>query len=325
MQGSDRTVIAASTEQLDGSVWHRALLYDGRRQYVDGVLRFVRAALDADRPVFVAVPDAHGQLLKEHLDGSVERVRFADMTAVGRNPSCIIPSIRAFVDEHSGDRVSFVGEPIWPGRTAAEIAEATRHEALINAAFEGTGAEVLCPYDVAGLGANVIADAFRTHPEVLDHYGRPQASDQYQDPESVWLSAGHLPPPPTDAQSLLVVQDDLPALRQAARDLATEARLPRSREDDLVLAVTELATNSIRHGGGSAAVTLWSESGRALCEVTDLGLVTDPLVGRRMPGTEATTGRGLWLVNHLCDLVQLHSLADGTTVRITISGDTSAG
>lgn len=314
---------AASTERLDDAVWHWALLYEDRRQYVDGVLRFVHDALDAGRPVFVAVPREHGELLEAHLDGRAEQVRFADMTAVGRNPSCIIPAIRAFVDEHSGNRVSFVGEPIWPGRTAAEIAEATRHEALINAAFERAGADVLCPYDVDGLGAHVIADAFRTHPEVLDRDGWRRKSGQYEDPESVWKSVAHLAPAPAGAASLAVVQDDLPALRQAARDLAIEVSMSRAREEDLVLAVTELATNSIRHGGGSAAVTLWSESGAALCQVDDGGFVADPMVGRRMPRTEGTTGRGLWLVNHLCDLVQLHSSPAGTIVRITISGDLS--
>lgn len=316
---------AASTEPLDGAVWHWALLYEGRRQYADGVLRFVNGALGVGRPVFVAVPREHSELLREHLDGSAERVRFADMTTVGRNPSCIIPAIRAFVDEHSGTRVSFVGEPIWPGRTAAEVAEATRHEALINAAFEGAGAEVLCPYDLEGLSAGVIADVFRTHPEVLDDSGRPRPSGRYEDPESVWKSVGYLPPAPAGGLSLVVVQGDLPVLRQAARDLATHVRLPRSRGEDFVLAVTELATNSLRHGRGPAAVTLWSESDAALCQVEDRGLVTDPLVGRRMPLTEGTTGRGLWLVNHLCDLVQLHSSAAGTTVRITISGDMSHG
>lgn len=316
---------AASIEASDGTVWHRALFYEGHRQYLDGVLSFVHAAVDEQRPVFVAVPGAHGQVLREHLDGSAGRVRFADMAAVGRNPSCIIPAIRAFVDEHSADRVSFVGEPIWPGRTAAEVAEATRHEALINAAFEATGAEVLCPYDVAGLDADVVADALRTHPEVLDHAGRRRASRRYEDPEVVWHSVRELPTAPPDAMSFVVVQADLPALRQAARDLAIDMRLPRDREDDLLVAVTELATNSIRHGGGSAAVTLWSERGVVLCQVEDRGVVSDPMVGRRMPRPERTSGRGLWLVNHLCDLVQLHSSAEGTTVRITVSSDTSQG
>ena len=55
---SGESVIAANTERCDDAVWHRALLYQSRRQYVDGVLRFVHGALDSQRPVFVAVPGA---------------------------------------------------------------------------------------------------------------------------------------------------------------------------------------------------------------------------------------------------------------------------
>jgi anti-sigma regulatory factor (Ser/Thr protein kinase) len=300
------------------AVWHWALFYEDRDQYADGVLRFVTGALDADRPVFVAVPAANGVLLRDRLDGAADRVRFADMTQVGRNPNCIIPAIRAFVDEHRDRPVSFVGEPIWAGRTAAEIAEATRHEALINAAFDDAGAEVLCPYDVAGLAPDVLADAFRTHPELVDAAGRRARSEGYEDPHEVWQSVAALSPVPDDAGTARVAGEaDLGPLRQFARGRADQ--LPAPRVEELVLAMTELATNSLRHGGGAADVRLWTEPGRMLCEIRDAGAVGDPLVGRRAPDPAATSGRGLWLVNQLCDLVQLHSGPDGTRVRITVA------
>lgn len=300
------------------AVWHWALFYEDTQQYTDGVTRFVLDALEADRPAFVAVPAAHGELLRERLDGAAEHVRFADMAAVGRNPSRIIPAIRAFVDEHADRPVSFVGEPIWTGRRPAEIAEATRHEALINAAFEGADAEILCPYDVAGLGPDVLADAFRTHPELVDHTGRRAPSGRYEDPRAVWQSVGFLPPVPADARVFTVLgHRDLGSLRQLVREVAD--RLPPARVEELALATTELATNSLRHGGGAATVSLWPEGGgRMLCEVRDSGAVTDPLVGRRAPDPAGATGRGLWLVNQLCDLVQLHSGRHGTRVRITV-------
>jgi hypothetical protein len=40
------------------------------------------------------------------------------------------------------------------------------------------------------------------------------------------------------------------------------------------------------------------------------------LAGRHQPGDEAAKGRGLWMVNQLCDLVQLRSGRQGTQVRI---------
>jgi hypothetical protein len=40
------------------------------------------------------------------------------------------------------------------------------------------------------------------------------------------------------------------------------------------------------------------------------------LVGRVRPGTDACSGRGVWLVNQLCDLVQIRSAPGGSVVRV---------
>ncbi|HET7386672.1 MAG TPA: anti-sigma factor RsbA family regulatory protein [Nocardioidaceae bacterium] len=308
----------ATTERGEHAAWHQVLFYEDRRQYVDGVLRFVDTALDGGRPVFVAVPPANGELLRRHLDGRGEQVRLADMTRLGRNPSLIIPQIRGFIDEHPGRPVSFVGEPAWATRTPAEIAEVTRHEALINAAFDGSGAQVLCPYDIAGLAAPAVADAMRTHPELVDPAGRRQPSERYTDPRTVWADTGHLPSPPAGAEQITVARSDLGRLRSLARQIAAPL-LAAAALDELLLAVTELATNSVRHGGGTATATIWATSDRVVCDVADNGSITDALAGRRRPDPDASTGRGLWLVNHLCDLVQLHSSRHGTRVRITVA------
>ena len=83
-----------------------------------------------------------------------------------------------------------------------------------------------------------------------------------------------------------------------------------------MLAVNEAAANSIVHGGGHGVLRTWSENGSLVCEVRDRGRITDPLVGRRRPPLDATTGRGVWLAHQICDLVQLRSGADGTVVRV---------
>lgn len=85
---------------------------------------------------------------------------------------------------------------------------------------------------------------------------------------------------------------------------------------DLVAAVSELIANSLRHGGGGVLRT-WDDGDALLFEVEDAGVIADPLVGRRLPPPNATKGRGLWLVNQLCDLVELSSdRGSGTTVRV---------
>ena len=53
-------------------------------------------------------------------------------------------------------------------------------------------------------------------------------------------------------------------------------------------------------------------------EVRDHGRIVDPLVGRQRPAPYELGGRGVWLANQLCDLVQVRSSAAGTVVRLRI-------
>jgi anti-sigma regulatory factor (Ser/Thr protein kinase) len=92
---------------------------------------------------------------------------------------------------------------------------------------------------------------------------------------------------------------------------------PRDVADAITVMTSELATNSVRHGGGAGTLALWSEPGAAVVEVSDAGQIADPLTGRRRPELHQHGGRGIYLVNQLCDLVQLRSSPAGTTVRIT--------
>jgi hypothetical protein len=51
-------------------------------------------------------------------------------------------------------------------------------------------------------------------------------------------------------------------------------------------------------------------------EIADAGLINDPLVGRDLLHDLAETGRGVWMANQLCDLVQVRSGSAGTVVRL---------
>jgi anti-sigma regulatory factor (Ser/Thr protein kinase) len=86
-----------------------------------------------------------------------------------------------------------------------------------------------------------------------------------------------------------------------------------------VLAVSEVATNSIRHGGGQGEIRAWTDGGSLVCEVTDRGHITAPLAGRERPAMNDGHGAGLWLANQLCDLVQVYSSAHGTTIRLYLA------
>jgi anti-sigma regulatory factor (Ser/Thr protein kinase) len=90
------------------------------------------------------------------------------------------------------------------------------------------------------------------------------------------------------------------------------------RSSDLVLAVNEVATNSLRYSGTPGELRMWREDDRVVCEVSDDGRLEDPLAGRRRPDPDYATGWGLWLANQVCDLVELRPGKSGTTVRLHV-------
>ena len=294
---------------------HPALMYRGDREYLAGTLPFIRAGLRAGEPVAVVVPGRRLRLLREALAGAGGRVRFVDMSVAGRNPGWIIPGVlREFADAHPGRRVRIIGEPIWPGRSAEEYPACVQHEALINLAFDGRPATILCPYDAEALGERAMADAAVTHPVIID--GGVERPSRHYDPEAAIEAAGRPPPPPGDAAELPFGRDTLAAARAFAVEHARRLGLDGDRVFDLELAVNELAANAIVHGGGRGVLRVWSDDGHVVCEVADSGRITDPLAGRRPVAPSSYGGRGLLLVNRIADLVRVHHRHDGTTTRL---------
>jgi anti-sigma regulatory factor (Ser/Thr protein kinase) len=113
--------------------------------------------------------------------------------------------------------------------------------------------------------------------------------------------------------------NDLGTLRSAVASVAAGASLRAERTADLVLAVNELATNSICHGGGQGTLRMWREDTTLLCEVRDRGHIPDGVFhpDAERPDTDAMSGRGLWLVDQLCDAMQIVSSREaGSAVRV---------
>jgi anti-sigma regulatory factor (Ser/Thr protein kinase) len=245
-------------------------------------------------------------------------VSFADMAVLGRNPARIIPAIRRFTDSRSPRRTRFVGEPVWPGRSAAEIAEAARHEALVNAALAAVPATVMCPYDASGLGAAVLDGARQTHPRVVED-GARRASADYSGTAVAQAVAGQpLPSPPPRARSTAFSEQDLAALREQVRRRAVREGLSSSRAQDLVTAVHEIAANTVVHASGTGSLRVWRDGTALVCEIRDDGRITDPLAGRQPDSPHEDSGHGLRLAHELCDLVEVRSGHRGTTVRLHI-------
>ena len=293
---------------------HQAVFYRGIDELVAAVLPFIQEGIDQAEPVLVALLPDRLAAVEAALGADATRVDFVDMAELGANPACIIPEWRRFLaDTDDAGPVRGVGEPVWAGRRDAEIEEAVFHEALLNLAFdEGPGWRLMCPYDVSALPAEVIEDAVRTHPMAHGLVGQAYAGLELA--HSRFSSP--LTPAPADADMCEFGPADLAGLRSMVGRLAESAGVRRSALDDLVLAAHELATNSVLHGGGAGLLRSWRQPGAFVVEIADAGLIKDPLVGRDLLHDLAETGRGVWMANQLCDLVQVRSGSAGTVVRL---------
>jgi anti-sigma regulatory factor (Ser/Thr protein kinase) len=281
---------------------------------------FIREGLAAGEPVAVAVPGPNLDLLHAALGADGDHILMRDMTVAGRNPGRIIPTVLlAFADAYPGQRVRIIGEPIWAGRSAVEYPACAQHEALINAAFTGRLATILCPYNTTLLDPVWLQDAYKTHPVMLSG-DRRWDSPHYADPAEVAAGFNQpLPDPPADAATITIDLYSLPVLRRFVTGQAARAGLAADQVVDLTIAVNELAGNAVKHGGGTGELAVWVQDDHLICQLSDAGHLTDPLAGRIPVSPAAPTGgRGLLLVNQLCDLVRVHSTPAGMTTRIHI-------
>ncbi len=306
----------ADVRPFAGNYRHEALFYAGRDEFLRETLGFVHDAIASKEPILVVLDAEKIAAVAGELDEDAPGVFFANMATVGSNPARIIPAWNAFVAEAPRDRrVRGIGEPVSLSRTADELEECLCHERLLNIAFAGQDFWLLCPYDREHLDGAVIDQALRSHPFVTEN-GISRESERFAGLE--YLAAPFDKPlsdPPRAADCFQFERDNLGEVRSLALAFADAAGLAEDRSEELVLAINEIATNSLLHGGGYGTLFLWATPDELLAEIRDHGHITNPLVGRQRP-TTGEGGRGLWLANQLCDLVQIRATPTGLTVRL---------
>jgi len=311
------SAVLAADDRSPEPFRHEAYFYAGEGQFLEGTSSFILGALEADEPVLVVVSRQKIDLLRRQLGADARDVRFEDMDDVGLNPARIIPAWTDFVAEHAGRPVSGIGEPIWAARSPAELVECQRHESLLNVAFvESAGFSLMCPYDVDSLSPEVVAEARHSHP-FLKGDGLEWMSPAYPGLDELSKPfAIPLPDSPGSSVGRTYQAGSLRAVRALARREATQAGFDDAQVADVVSAVNELASNSLRHAGGWGEIRVWRTEDALICEIADDGRIDDPLAGRKRPEVDACSGRGLWMVNQLSELVQVRATPTGTTVRV---------
>jgi transcriptional regulator with XRE-family HTH domain len=169
---------------------HRALIYDSDAAYVASAVPFLLEGITRDDCVLAVTPARQTSVLRDALGESAASVEFHDSAMWYRSPSGALQSYRIFVNERleRGARwTRILGEPVWDGRSQAEVAEWTRYESMLNLSLASSPATIVCPYDARSVGEGILVGARHTHPEVVEA-DDVSASASYREPEDFLLA-----------------------------------------------------------------------------------------------------------------------------------------
>jgi hypothetical protein len=298
---------------------HEAFLWHSRSDYISGLVPFVREGVEAGEAVMVALLPEHAAWIAAELGSSAAQVHVVDMVELGHNPARIIPAWLEFLQSSCGPGrpARGIGEPIWAGRTPAEIREAQLHEALLNLAVDPElPFWLLCPYDAEHLDEDVLTEAGRSHPALVTPTSY-EGSGRYRGHEHARaLFTADLPAPPLEAFEVCITPSSWP---EATRQITLRAAACNLWSDEVVRltdVIRSLVDDSLGRGAVHVDVQLWDEPAALVCQLSDRTTIEDFLVGRRpplYPGQDP-----LWFANQACDLVQVRSGAHGTTIRLRL-------
>ncbi|GGQ39779.1 sensor histidine kinase [Couchioplanes azureus] len=297
---------------------HSAFLYDTDDAYASLLSGFVKDGLGRGETVAVAAPPDRVGVLRDALAGEAGSVRFLPADEWYVRPARTIAGWARILRTAAADGSPFVrlvGQIPYAGPHAPWL----RFESALNRSLAELDGHLLCAYDRRGLPATLLTAAVRTHPRLHDGGWRDNA--RYETPEE-FLAATPEAPWPVSGEPVVAVPVDktVAGLRSLVRDRATaEGWLPADRVEILVLALSEVGTNSIRHGGTHRELRIWLTADAVVTEVTDDGPTgPSPLAGYLLPRQGEIGGMGLWLVQQLCDGLSIRQAGGLTHVRFAL-------
>lgn len=283
---------------------HDAFIYESSEGYLDTLVPLIDDALDAGDAVFAVVPARNAELLRAALGSRADVVEFIDAERWYEHP---IETIRAYSEVldavPAGQRAFVIGEVEF-GTSYADWVGWTRYEGILNHALDHANARVVCPYDARVLPPSVISDARRTHPYLVTDTDTAR-SPEYVEPRLLLPqlpAAASIPTTPPELD--LAIDGDLQTPRRAFAGLVQDRGLDGSRIDELTLALNEVLTNAMVHGGATARFRLWfdRDAGALTCVIDDDGPgAVDPLLGYTRPPEPVPGGYGTWLARRLFD------------------------
>jgi anti-sigma regulatory factor (Ser/Thr protein kinase) len=300
---------------------HDALMYGSDEEFASVLTPFLRDGLAAGDGAVAAVTRHNLSLLRDSLGDDARHVVLIDRDDWYQRPASTVAGWVDLLERAQArgqSRIRIVGEVAYG--TGARHDTWTRYEAALNDVFASTPAWIVCPYDTRALPEAVISGALRTHPMIATGPQR-QASSLYQPPEQLLRTVAEPLPPVPDVPDAATALTGREAMRDARRLVAAIAAgygWSDDRLGDVVVVVTEIVSNTLRHGGGDPHLTVWATPETLTCEVTDSGPgIGDPLICYRPPSRNPVDSRGLWLAGQLSDWLAYDHRDGRTRVRFS--------
>jgi anti-sigma regulatory factor (Ser/Thr protein kinase) len=294
---------------------HQVLFYDSEEELITTALPFLREGIDADDVVLAVAPPPKIGALRDALGSDAPNVQFLDANEIYHHPVRTLAAYNNILQSHAPRKVRGIGELDWRGLAQHEITEWGRYEAVMNVVFAASGAQAICSYDTRNASLQALDAARRTHTDVLGRHG---TAGSYTDPRvfAAGLDRSPLPAPPPHADVQRIESQNLSDLRSFVTERAGGHDLAPTTLNNLLIAVTETATNALTHGTPPVTLHLWTTADHIICEISDHGhWQPDPLLGL-LPPTTAPPRFGLWGVRMLTDTVQIRTCQPGTAIRL---------
>ncbi|MGH9087548.1 MAG: MEDS domain-containing protein [Acidimicrobiales bacterium] len=309
-----------------GSFTHTMLLAASPEALAGEAVPVIQRALSDGASVHVNLSCDRLAALRAGLGPGTAAVSFTDTAKWQAHPLRRLRAIHDVVDEQLAagtDRLCFLGECAWPEADPVLRAEWERFDAVLNCAFADRPVTMACVYDPAAQSTATIERARASHPYL--GLAAPVPCGEYLPPEQVLVTArpDALPVPECAVRLAgpkgAAVRAQLAALLQGPGMGALGGGVDPEVCDALLVATSELVTNSQQAGAATIEIACWREGRWAMVQVDDDGPgLADALAGYRLPPLDALGGRGLWITRQLVDAVDVASGDWGTSVRLRL-------
>lgn len=298
-----------------GSFQHLAVIHDGPDELAGRVATTLTESLATGGAVLVCLDDASAGRVASTLGPAWEKVTHLPADVRYTRPAGAMAMVHGFVQDalaRGATEVISLGAIDFDG---TDDARWVRYEAAVNDVLSHLPFRGICAYDTRVVPPAAVRAAYATH--ALVHEGAGVA------PSPAFVPAPPTAPRPSSWRAL-----GAPDLHMTGGEPATIRHAMTSRYgrvaapdqlDDALLAVSELATNGLRHGAAPVVLETWrTDNGDIVLRVSDGGDgIADPYPELRPPGV-GTGGYGLWVVGQVCDEMTIERVGGRTVVTARV-------